>query len=43
MNPVRRADKEELIAVVSSGQRIDPAMFDPEFRKLLEQQAPASR
>jgi hypothetical protein len=43
MNPVRRADKEKLIAVVSSGQRIDPAMFDPEFRKLLEQQAPASR
>jgi hypothetical protein len=43
MNPVRRGDNEELIAVVSSGQRINPATFDPEFRKMLEQQEQASR
>jgi hypothetical protein len=43
INPVRRGDNEELIAVVSSGQRIDPATFDPEFRKMLEQQEQASQ
>jgi hypothetical protein len=43
INPVRRGDNEELIAVVSSGQRIDPATFDPEFRKMLEQQEQAAR
>jgi hypothetical protein len=42
INPVRRGDNEEFIAIVSSGQRIDPATFDPEFRKLLKQQELAS-
>jgi hypothetical protein len=31
LNPVRGGEDGELIAVVSWGQRIDPAALDPEF------------
>lgn len=37
VNPVRGGERDQYIPVVSGGQRIDPARFEPEFRAMLEQ------
>jgi outer membrane protein assembly factor BamB len=38
VNPIRQGARDEFIPVVNGGQRVDPAMFDPEFRKMLEEE-----
>ncbi len=35
LNPVRGGEAEELIPIVSWGQRIDPATLEPGFREFL--------
>jgi hypothetical protein len=43
VNPIRRGAQNELIPVLNGGARIDPAMFEPEFRQTLDEQHQASR
>ncbi|WP_320277356.1 arylsulfotransferase family protein [Mesorhizobium captivum] len=38
VNPLRRGLQNELIPIVNGGERIDPAMFEPAFRKTLEEE-----
>ncbi|MDN3722186.1 arylsulfotransferase family protein [Roseibium salinum] len=39
VNPLRRGDRDQLIPILNGAQRIDPAIFTPEFRETLGQPA----
>lgn len=43
VNPTRGGSKDDLIAIATWGQRVDPAMLDPDVRALFETRKEASK